>query len=225
MKRSIRISRNHVNHFLGVIAGCTGIGLFIYSSYISPIHRTSTESVKAATTQYNTQWLMTQIRTIQVFRKAVPARGFSRAQPRQLLGEIDAGPAEWQVRSCIGANFSTEGDHASFGSCPPGSTTVNETWTVPTGSWAVPRNLGSVAGGDIPLDAAGYSRPRLAIPASDNLRINISGGEGRGWAFRSGLYGIMFATDDGIDSNGSGKWWAYSEMPLKWRVSGSITTP
>lgn len=228
MKRftRIRISQDHINHFLGLVTGLAGIILFVYASYTNPVHRIQTKPVKAATTQYNSQWLMTQVRSIQVFREAVPARGFSRAQPRQLLGEIDTGPAEWQVRSCVGADFTTEGDHASFGTCPLGSTTVNETWTVPTGSWAVPRNLASIGGGAIPLEAAGYSHPRAAVPVSDNLRINISGGEGRGWAFRSGLYGIMFSTDDNdVDANGSGKWWAYSEMPLKWRVRGSITTP
>lgn len=222
----LSITKSHVHYFLGLVAGCVGIGLFVSTSYVNPIRRTGTSSVKAATTTYKTQWLMTQVRTFDIFRPAIPAAGFSSARPERVWGQIDVGPAEWQVRSCIGADFATQGDHASLGNCPAGSANVFETWSVPAGSWAVPLNLGDVGGGDIPLRARGLNRARAAIPASNNVRVNDSGGEGRGWAFRSGLYGVMFATDDdSVSANGKGKWWAYSEMPLKWQVSGTITTP
>ncbi len=215
MKRP-HISRDHINYTLGLVAGLAGIGLFVYASYLNPIQRQDIPSASAATTSYNSQWLMTQVRHIQIYNK----------NNSTLWGGIDVGPAEWQVRSCIGADFATEGDYASFGTCPPGVTTVSETWTVPPFSWAAPNNLFDVGNGGVKFTPVGINRPRPAIPSSNHLRVNNGGGEGRGWVFRSGLYGVMFSTDDdGVSANGKGKWWAHSEIPMKWRVRGSITTP
>ncbi len=197
------IHKSRIQFTLGIVFGVLGCVLVAVTMLASP---SGTSTASAATTSYNGQWLIDTVRTYDFFTNG------------GLRGSIDVGPSVWKVRYCVG-NTMSSGSATSLGDCSGGGKRIDETWSV--SDWAAQPHIFND-------NNTTHVNPRDRKSSSINSNeIDYNAGSGQcnpsGTLFRSGLYGVTWATGSGCDFTHWGLFWSYSEIPAKWKVTGTIT--
>lgn len=178
---------------------------------------------------YNSEWLMTASRRF-LYGKSDCRRSYNRdaSVPKdspiasdRLCGWVDVGPSIWRTMSCINGTYQA-GDENRLGRCSksgPDTYKVNETWTATHWNATFPAR----ACCEIKFSMWGTDAHAIAGEVLSAAVFTEGGCEDQGYLFRSGLYGVFWTTSEGCDDNTAGSWWAWSELPVRWTVTGSVT--
>ncbi len=222
------MTKERTKFWSGIAMGLAGV-LIITGSVVAVAKNPSLLSAAKTyavtpTVNYSGNWIVSKKRRLRLTE--VPG---SCSDVCNIVASQDVGASEWKVRYCIGGKGVIRGGgNLDVGNCDPSGdgieTEVNETWAVPSDGWAIPPSTGSSWPDKFKLDGIDVNHDSTSSTFKNDTDDTDEGGcEGTGVVYPSGLYGILWTTtDDRCQGNGPRLWWAYSQVPLRWHVTGTV---